>query len=97
MFASKIIVPAGYGPLHGRVPAHVPVTDLGAGYICYTTRPFVLHLRAQRPTVAISTIGVKNLASLAARPLWPKWLRVIVREAYTTHRDAAWPFGRVGS
>lgn len=93
-FAPEIVVLDGTGPWRGLVPAGVPLTDLRAPRIRRAIRPLVRVLRARRPAIAVSTIGALNLALLAARPLLPRDLRIVVREANTPHRHAAGAAGR---
>jgi glycosyltransferase involved in cell wall biosynthesis len=94
LFAPEIVVLDGVGPWRGLVPAGVPVADLGAPRIRRAIRPLVRLLRERRPAIAVSTIGALNLALLAARPLLPRDLGIVVREANTPHRHAAGALGR---
>ena len=93
-FAPEIVVLDGVGPWRSLVPAGVPVADLGAPRIRRAIRPLVRLLRERRPAIAVSTIGALNLALLATRPLLPRDLEIVVREANTPHRHAAGALGR---
>jgi glycosyltransferase involved in cell wall biosynthesis len=93
-FSPEIVVLDGVGPWRGIVPAGLPVADLDKPRIRHAIRPLVRALRARRPDIAISTLGALNLALLAARPLLPKGMRIVVREANTPHRHASGGFGR---
>jgi glycosyltransferase involved in cell wall biosynthesis len=93
-FAPEIVVLDGAGPWRSLVPASVPVTDLGARRIRHAIRPLARTLRARDPALAVSTIGALNLALLAMRPLLPRRMRIVVREANTPHRHAQSALGR---
>lgn len=93
-YSPEIVVLDGVGPWRDLVPAGLPVTDLEARRIRHALRPLVRKLRKSRPAIAMSTIGALNLALLAARPLLPKGLRIVVREANTPHHHAKGTLGR---
>ena len=88
-FAPEIIVLDGSGPWRSLVPARIPVTDLGKKRIRGALLPLARALRRSRAEVAVSTIGALNLGILALKPLLPRSLRLVVREANTPHRHAS--------
>lgn len=71
------------GPLQGEIPAGVPVHKLRSGRVRYAFLPIVRLCRSLRPDVVLSTLGHLNLMLLMARPLLPRHVRVMVREANT--------------
>ncbi|MFQ5515047.1 MAG: glycosyltransferase [Myxococcota bacterium] len=83
-----------HGRLLEEVPEHVGVHDLGAGRV-RRAGPSILRLvRRLRPDVLAATLGHVNLALLALRPLLPRGLPLVVREANTVSMllaGARWP------
>lgn len=71
------------GPLQGEIPRGIPVSSLRSGRVRYTLLPVVRLCRSLRPDVVVSTMGHLNLLLLMARPLLPRHVRVMVREANT--------------
>jgi glycosyltransferase involved in cell wall biosynthesis len=77
------------GALLPQVPPDVALHDLGAGRVRYAARPLLRLAYRLRPRVVLSTLGYLNLALLALRPLFPRGVRVIVREANTVLAELA--------
>ena len=71
------------GRLLARVPGDVPLHDLGAGRVRSAPLPLVRLVRTLKPRVVLSTLGYLNLALLATRFLWPRGVRLVIREANT--------------
>jgi glycosyltransferase involved in cell wall biosynthesis len=69
------------GPLVGLVPDDVTAHDLAQPRLRHAMPSLIRLLRRLDPAVIISTLGYVNLALLAARPLLPRRVRLIVREA----------------
>ncbi len=80
-FAPALVVLDGKGPLAQSVPAGMPVHDLARPRLRYALPRLVATLRCLRPAAIVPTLGYLNLAVLALRPLLPRGVRILPREA----------------
>ncbi len=80
-YAATLIVMIGDGPLAPLVPRHIPLVDLREPRLRRAVWPLLRALRRQQPAVVFSTMGYMNLALLALRPLLPRGVRIVIREA----------------
>ena len=76
-----IVVVNAAGPWLERVPADIPVTDLGKKGLRGGLLALMSALRAARPDIVISTMGYLNLGVLALRPFLGQGTQIMVREA----------------
>lgn len=81
VFAPRLVVLDGGGPLRGLVAADVPVRVLDRPRLRRALPALRRALRAEPTDVALSTLGYLNVGMLALRPLLPRRLRLVVREA----------------
>lgn len=80
-FEPAIVVFDAAGPLAALVPGDIAVHDLARPRLRHALPALIGLLRRLDPAVVVSTLGYVNLALLAARPLLPRRVRLIVREA----------------
>lgn len=78
---ARLIVFDADGPLARLVPPGAAVTVLHRPRLRSALPPLVGTLRRLRPAVVFSTLGYVNLALAAARPVLPRGLRLVLREA----------------
>jgi glycosyltransferase involved in cell wall biosynthesis len=88
------------GPLLAELPADVPLHDLGVRRVRSAPLPLLRVIRSSRPRVVLSTLGYLNLVLAACRLLFPKGVRLAIREANTVSAElatvrgaAAWRLG----
>ncbi|MEZ5667342.1 MAG: glycosyltransferase [Alphaproteobacteria bacterium] len=80
-FAPRLIVLDRAGPLAGLVADDVPVAALGQPRL-RRALPALRRALADEPTdIALATLGYLNVGLLALRPLLPRRIRLVVREA----------------
>ena len=86
-----------------EVPADVEFIDLNCTRVRYAVPKILRLVRSVRPKVVLSTLGHLNLALAAAKPLFPKGVRLIGREStvvsqgltcYKLSRLWAWGYRR---
>ncbi len=77
------------GALLPQVPPDVALHDLGVRRVRYAPGPLLRLTYRLRPRVVFSTLGYLNLALLASRLLFPKGVRLVVREANTVSAELA--------
>ncbi len=77
------------GQLSGRIPAGVPLTDLGAGRVLRAIRPLALWLKEHRPTVLIAGMVDACLAAAVAVRLGWRPDRVVFVEHIDPRARAA--------
>lgn len=80
LFAARLLVLGGAQAFATQVPAHIEVEYGGAARVREGLPWLVRHLRARRPTVAVSVMGYLNLALLGASRLL-RGTSLVVREA----------------
>jgi glycosyltransferase involved in cell wall biosynthesis len=80
-FRTALVVLDARGPLADRLPAGVPVHDLGVSRLRRALPALARSLRQLRAGTIVATLGYLNLGVLALRPLLPAHSRIVVREA----------------
>jgi glycosyltransferase involved in cell wall biosynthesis len=80
-FRPVLVVLDARGPLVARLPAGIPVHDLGISRLRRALPALARLLRRLRPQTVVATLGYLNLGILALRPLLPATCRIVVREA----------------
>jgi glycosyltransferase involved in cell wall biosynthesis len=80
-FDVHLILLTDEGPLGDLVPADLRVTVLNRPRLRSALFPLHRALRQLRPDVAVSTMAYLNFGVLALRPLLPRSMRLVVREA----------------
>lgn len=83
VFDVRLLVMGGSQAFADRVPSGIAV-EIGRAARLRDGLPWLLRqLRSRRPAIAVSVMGYLNLSLLACRPLLPKGMRLVVREANT--------------
>lgn len=81
-FRPVLAVLDGSAPAYAdEVPSHVPLLDLGSRRARYSAGAVLRTIRRVRPDAVFSTLGHVNLVLAALRPLLPRGVRLIAREA----------------
>lgn len=81
IFAPRLIILDGSGPLAGLVADDVPVTVLERPRLRAALPALRRALLAQATDIAVSTMGYLNVGLLSLRPALPRKMRLVVREA----------------
>lgn len=89
VFRPALVVVDGKGPLAELVPPELPVHDLARPRLRYALPRLLATLRRLRPAAIVPTLGYLNLAVLALRPLLPRGVRILAREANTPAQSLA--------
>ncbi|HEV2382124.1 MAG TPA: glycosyltransferase [Terriglobia bacterium] len=79
-FTPHIAVLERKGPYLDSLPADVPLHDLAAQRVRSAILPVIRLVWKLRPAVVLSNISHLNLMLLASKPLWPRGVRLWVRE-----------------
>jgi len=79
-FAPHIAVLEKSGPYVDSLPNDVPLHDLRAARVRHAVWSVLRLIWRLRPAVVLSNISHLNLMLLATRPLWPRGVRLWVRE-----------------
>ena len=69
------------GPCLGDVPPDVPLHDLHTRRVRRALLAMARLVRSLRPQVVLSTLGELNLMVILSRALWPRSVRILVRES----------------
>lgn len=69
------------GPCLGEVPPDVPLHDLHTRRVRRAVVAVARLVRSLRPQVVLSTLGELNLMLILSKPLWPRGVRMLVRES----------------
>jgi glycosyltransferase involved in cell wall biosynthesis len=83
----QLALAARTGPLLSELPADVPLHDLGVRRVRYAPAPLLRLIRTVQPRVVFSNLGYLNLVLIASRPLFPRGVRLAVREANTVSAE----------
>lgn len=83
-----LVLSQAVGAYAGEVPPAVRMFDLRSGRVITSLPRLVRYLRAERPTVLLSTMNHANIAALIGRRLARTSTRLVVREANTTSVSA---------
>ncbi|MGI6685145.1 MAG: glycosyltransferase [Bacillota bacterium] len=75
------------GPYLLDLPDDVPVYDLGCRKIRWVFLPLLLLIWRLRPATVFSTIGHLNIALIILKPLIPRGIFLVIREAMTLSED----------
>ena len=87
------------GPYLAALPPHVTLHDLHASRVAHCFVPLVKTIRRVRPDVVFSTISHMNLAVALTRAVWPRGIRLCLRETATCRHiiyNSRWPTWRLG-
>lgn len=82
-FELHLALVRGQGSLLQEIPDDVPWHDLGARRVRGAFAPLLVLVRRLRPDVVLSTLYHLNQFLLFMRPLLPRGLRIVIREAIT--------------
>ena len=93
-FAPHVSVLEKKGVYVDSLPADVPIHELGARRVRHAVPALLRLLWRLRPAVVLSNISHLNLMLIASRPLWPRGVRLWVRE---TMLVSAWMAAEVAN
>lgn len=91
-FDSHLVVIDGQGPLKAYLPGDVPLSDLRHSRLSAALPALISALRRLKPAVVFSTLVHVNLALLALRPVLPRGVKIVVREANLPSRSLSGAF-----
>ena len=80
-FEPSLVVLGETKTFQDRIPASVPLTTGNHSRLRNSIPWLVRHVRRTKPDIIVSVMGYLNLTLLALKPLLPKKVRIIVREA----------------
>jgi glycosyltransferase involved in cell wall biosynthesis len=75
------------GPYLSDIPEDVPIHDLGGGRVRYASPALLRLVWRLRPQAILSTLREVNLAVLVLKPLFPRGVKLIVREGIAVSAD----------
>ena len=80
-FAPRLVLLDDSGPLNDMLDSEIPVVNLQRPRLRNALPALCRELRRQRPKILMSTMGYLNQGVLALKPLLPRSVRYVVREA----------------